>query len=336
MIEKEAMTSFLRRYGVSVAVVIASILLAALLPTRSQSSSLFIILSAILFSAWYGGVGPGLLASLVAGLGIAYYLMEPQGSVAIASPDEVLRLNLFVVTAIAGVFFASRRRATQSRLARANEDLTRLTTRMHEVREEERARLSRELHDQLGGLLTLVKLDVASVKGKIMDDNTIKEKTNAILKQLDEAMVLVQRIAMELRPSLLDLDGLPAAIDAYLDANHSRVEFDCQKDIDPEVQVEPACGIALYRILQEAFTNVVRHATATKIRVRLKQDDSETTMVISDNGIGMKQGLILPASALGLIGMRERIRPFGGTVTFAGSPGQGTTVTVVVPRSGLS
>jgi signal transduction histidine kinase len=334
MTEKEEVTSFLRRYGVSVGVVIASILLAAVLPTHTQSSSLFIILSAILFGAWYGGKGAGLAATFVAAFGIAGHLMEPRGSIAISSPDEVLRLNLFVVTAIVGVYFASSRQVAQTRLAQANKELTRLAERMNVVREEERARLAREIHDQLGGMLVLLKIDVASVKRKITDDKTIEEKTNSILKQLDEALVIVQRIAMELRPSLLDHDGLPAAIEAYLADHCPRAALDCQSDIDSEVQVEPACGIALFRILQEAFTNILRHAKANQMFVCLKQVGSETTLVICDDGIGMSQGRILPVSALGLIGMRERIRPFGGTVTFAGSPGQGTTVTVVVPRNG--
>jgi signal transduction histidine kinase len=336
MTQEEDITSFLRRYGVSVAVVIGSILLSAILPILSHSSTLFIILSAILFSAWYGGVGPGLVATFVAALSVADYLMEPRGSLAISSPDEVLRLNLFVVTALVGVYFASSRQVAQRRLARAHEELTRLTARTNQVREEDRARFAREIRDQLGGSLALLKFDVASLTRKIKDDKTIEDKTNSILKQLDEAMVIVQRIAMELRPSLLDHDGLPAAIEAYLDGLCPRVELDCQKDIDPKVQVGPACGIALFRILQEAFTNIIRHAKATKIIVCLKQDGSETTMVVCDNGIGMNLGRILPASALGLIGMRERIRPFGGTVTFVGYPRQGTTVTVVVPRSGRS
>ena len=335
MTEKEEVTSFLRRYGVSVASVIGSILISSYLSTLSHASGLFVILAAILFSAWYGGLGPGLFSTFVATLGIAY-LMEPRGSIAIDSPDEVLRLILFVITSLAGVFFASRRQAAQRRLVRAHEELTRLTGRMNTVREEEQDRLARELHDQLGGMLTLLKLDVASVQRRIKDDKSMEDKTNAILKQLEESIAMVQRIAMDLRPSLLDHVGLPAAIEAYLDAQCRRGELDCQKDIDSGVQVEPACGIALFRILQEAFTNIIRHAKATRIIVRLKQDGSHTTLAVCDDGIGLEQEQILQPSALGLIGMRERIRPFGGTVTFAGSPGQGTTVTVIVPRSGLS
>jgi signal transduction histidine kinase len=336
MSQKKSMLSVLRRYGVSVAAVIGSILISSYLPTHSPTSSLFVILSAILFSAWYGGSGPGIFTTLVGALGIAYYLMEPRGSIAIDSADEVLRLILFVVTSLAVVFFTVSRRVVQGRLAQANEELTRLTARMNIVREEEQARLARELHDQLGGLLALIKIYVSSARRKIKDDNTIEDKTNDILKQLDESVVMIQRITMELRPSLLDHAGLPAAIDAYLDANCPRVELDCKKDLDPEVQLESACGTALFRIFQEAFTNIIRHANAKNIIVRLKQDGSHMTLVVSDDGIGIEQGQILKPSALGLMGMRERIRPFGGTVTFAGAPGQGTTVTVVVPRSGLS
>lgn len=333
MNHKEKVLSLLHRYGVSVAVVIVSILITGLLPTLSSASSLFLILSAIMFSAWYGGLGPGVFVTFLGTLGIAYYFMEPRDSIRVDSADEVLRLCLFVATSLAVVFFVSSRHVAQSRLAQANEGLIGLTARMNLVREEERASLAREIHDQLGGLLALLKIDVASVKRKIKDDATIEEKTSAILKSLDEAIVIVQRIAMELRPPLLDHDGLPAAIEAYLDANCPRVELECQKDIDPEMQVESACGIALFRILQEAFTNIVRHAKAKKMIVRLTQDGTDTTLVVCDNGIGIEQGQMLQPSALGLIGMRERIRPFGGTVTFAGCPGQGTTVTVVVPRS---
>jgi two-component system sensor histidine kinase UhpB len=102
------------------------------------------------------------------------------------------------------------------------------------------------------------------------------------------------------------------------------------------VQLESDCGVALFRIFQAAFTNIIRHAHAKGIMVCLKQDGADTTLVVCDNGIGLEQWQILQPSALGLIGMRERIRPFGGTVTFAGSPGQGTTVTVVIPRSSRS
>jgi signal transduction histidine kinase len=326
----------LGRYGVSLAVVIGSILINPYLTTRFEASGLFIILAAILFSAWYGGLGPGLFTTSVGALGIAYHLMEPRGSIGINSADDVLRLLLFVLISLAVVFFTWSREIALSRLAEANKGLTRLTERLNIVREEEQARLARDLHDQLGGLLVLLKIYIVSVKRIVNNDNIIEDKTNAILNQLDEAIEMVQQTAMELRPSILDHAGLPAAIDAYLDAHCQRAELNCKKDIYPQVQLESACATALFRIFQAAFTNIIRHAKAKEVIVRLKQDGSNTTLSVCDNGIGLERGQILQPTGLGLIGMRERIRPFGGTVTFTGSPGQGTTVTVVVPGSGHS
>jgi two-component system sensor histidine kinase UhpB len=138
---------------------------------------------------------------------------------------------------------------------------------------------------------------------------------------------------MELRPSLLDQVGLAAAIESYLDTNCRRAELDCEKDIDPKVDVQGACATAMFRVFQEAFTNIIRHAKATKITVYLKQDKTGMTLVVSDNGGGIEQGQMLQPDALGLIGMRERMRPFRGTVTLVGQPGEGTTVTTVVSIS---
>ena len=328
--------SLLRRYGVSVAVVIVSILFGAYLPALSPASFLFILLPAIFFSTWYGGLGPGVFATFVGTSCVSYYLMAPQHSFVIDAPEEVLRLSLFVAISLVMVFLLSRYQVAQRRVVRVHEDLIRLTTRMNMVREEEQAKLARELHDQLGGLLALLKIDVSIVKRDIKEGKSIEARTGGILTGLDDAIATIQRIAMELRPSLLDDHGLPAAMETYLDANCLRVELECKKEIDHDVQIEPACRIVLFRILQEAFTNIVRHAKANQIIVRLRQDGSNTTLDVCDNGIGIEHAQILRPSSLGIMGMRERIRPFRGTVTFAGSPRQGTTVTVVVPRRGHS
>jgi signal transduction histidine kinase len=207
---------------------------------------------------------------------------------------------------------------------------------MEPVREEERARLAREIHDQVGGSLSILKLDVASLHNRIKHDKTLQDKTNDILKEIDGAILTVQQIAMELRPSLLDHHGLAATIEWFLDTNCRRTELDCEKDIDPNIEIKGDHAVALFRILQAAFTNIIRHAKATKITVHLKQDETGIRLVVTDNGVGLEQGQILKPDALGLIGMRERIRPFGGTVTLAGRPGEGTTVTTVIPISSAS
>jgi signal transduction histidine kinase len=333
MHEKEEPLSLLRRYGVSSAMVVLSIIITAHLPALSQASHLFAILAAIMFAALYGGWGPGLFTILISTIGIPFHLMDPRESLLMASKDDLLRFFLFVAVSLAVVFFVSNRQVVQARLARSNEELRRLTSRMETVREEERIRLAREIHDELGGTLSCLKLDVASVHKRIKDDKTIHDKTNDILKEIDGAILTVQRIATELRPSLLDQVGLGGAIEAYLDTHCRQAELGCEKDIDPQMNVETACATAMFRVFQEAFTNVIRHAKATKMTVQLKQDETGIRLVVADNGVGIDRGQVINPDALGLIGMRERMRSFGGTVTLIGRPGEGTTVTTVVPKA---
>jgi len=321
----------LRRYGVSLVVVILSIIISMHLPPVSQSSSLFTILAGILFSAWYGGFGPGLFTTLVATISILYYLMDLRHSLDKSSNPDLMPLVLFVMISVGVVLFVSARQIAQTRLARAHEELGRLTARMETVREEERTRLAREIHDQVGGSLSILKLDVASLLKQIQFDQTVKAKANDILKEIDGAFLTVQQIAMELRPSLLDHHGLAAAIESHLDTHCRKVDLDCEKEFDPLMNVEGPCATAIFRVFQEAFTNIIRHAQATKIVVSLRQDETGIRLVVTDNGVGLEQEQLLKPNALGLIGMRERIRPFGGTVTLVSRPGDGTTVTTLVP-----
>jgi len=321
----------LRRYGVSLAVVILSIIISMNLPPVSQSSSLFTILAGILFSAWYGGFGPGLFTTLIATISILYYLVDLRHSLDKSPNPDLLPLVLFVMISVGVVLFVSARQVAQTRLARAHEELGRLTAHMETVREEERTRLAREIHDQVGGSLSILKLDVASLHKQIQFDQTLKAKANDILKEIDGAFLTVQQIAMELRPSLLDHHGLAAAIESHLDTHCRKVDLDCEKEFDPLMNVEGPCATAIFRVFQEAFTNIIRHAQATKIVVRLRQDETGIRLVVTDNGVGLEQEQLLKPNALGLIGMRERIRPFGGTVTLVSRPGDGTTVTTLVP-----
>lgn len=245
----------------------------------------------------------------------------------------MLRLILFVVISLTGVFFASGRQAVQARLARSNQELRRLTAHLEMVRENERTRLARDIHDELGGTLSVLRLGVASIRKHVKDDKTIHNKTNDLLKEIDGAILTVQRIATELRPSLLDQIGLAAAIESHLDTHCPQADLACHKDIEPTINITIACATAIFRVFQEAFTNVIRHVKATKITVGLKQDETGMTLVVADNGVGIEQGQMMKAEALGLIGMRERMRPFRGTVTVIGRPGEGTTVTAVVPNA---
>jgi two-component system sensor histidine kinase UhpB len=221
-------------------------------------------------------------------------------------------------------------------LVQREADLARLTERIENIREEERAQVAREIHDELGAVLSLLKIQVASVQKRTRHDPEVLEKTQSILDQLDHAIRTIQRIAKDLRPSLLDHFGLGAAMEEYVDTNCHRDVYVCEKDIDMDVVIDSLRATALFRVFQEAITNIIRHAKAKNILVRLKQDGTRITLVVNDNGVGIERGQLLRRDSLGLIGMRERIRPFGGIVTIVGRPSQGTTVTVAVPNTGGS
>jgi signal transduction histidine kinase len=192
--------------------------------------------------------------------------------------------------------------------------------------------LAREIHDELGAELSLLKIDVTSVQRRTEGNKQVQDKTKSILKQLDDAILTIQQIATDLRPPLLDTFGLGAAIDWYMDTNCERAGFDCEKDIDMELDVDAPRATAIFRVFQEAFTNIIRHARATKIMVQLKQDQATFTLVIKDDGVGIREGQTLTPNGLGFVCMRERLRPFEGTLTLVGRPQQGTTVTVMVPK----
>ena len=221
-------------------------------------------------------------------------------------------------------------------LAQREADLARLTARIENIREEERAQVAREIHDELGAVLSLLKIKVASIQKRTKHDTEVLDKTQNILDQLDHAIRTIQRIAKDLRPSLLDHFGLGAAIEEYVDTNCHRDTYVCEKDIDMNVVIDSLRATAIFRVFQEAITNILRHAKASKILVCLKQDGTHITLIVDDNGIGIERGQVLRRDALGLIGMRERVRPFWGTVSIVGRPSQGTRVTVLVPNSGRS
>ena len=310
------------------------IIITVYLPALSQASSLFIILGGIVFCAWYGGLGAGLLSVFLATIAADYYLIAPQFSLGIGSSEAILRLSLFTVMSVAIVLFVSCHQRTEAHLARSNDELKVLAARMEAVREEERIRLAHEIHDQLGGSLAVLKLDVASLYKHARQNAKLEAKAKDILKELDAAILTVQQVAMELRPPLLE-HGLTEALHSYLDVNCRRAGLECEKDLDVSVQVQGDLAIALFRLFQEAFTNVVRHAKATKITTFLKQNSRTIMLAIADNGVGLEKGQMDSPHALGLLGMRERMRPFNGIVTISGDCGRGTTVTVMVPQGSL-
>jgi PAS domain S-box-containing protein len=230
------------------------------------------------------------------------------------------------------------RKRTEQRLQDSLDQLRTLSQRLNVVREEERTKIARELHDELGVRLTCLKLDLVRMRS-LMEDPTchceyIDEKIHSMLTEVDVTISSVQRLVTELRPGVLDDLGLVAAIEWQCQDFERRSGIRCSCEArEGDIQLNGPLATAAFRICQEALVNVARHAKATSIRVLVEQVNGELLLEIQDNGLGIPVEKLTDSSSLGLLGMRERAVGLGGTVTIAGSPWKGTTVTVRVPCS---
>jgi two-component system, NarL family, sensor histidine kinase UhpB len=217
-------------------------------------------------------------------------------------------------------------------LRASHEQLRLLARRLDEVRDEELIRLSREIHDELGHALTALRLDLGWLLPRLRRNREpVPRKAAEMLALLDDTIDSVRRIAGQLRPPVLEDLGLGPALESLLERflRKSGLEVDLQAET---AEVPPAARRALYRIVQEALTNVVRHAGARKVRVRLESSPEQVVMEIADDGRGIPPGMIHDPHSLGLVGMRERAAALGADFEVVAGPTGGTTVRVAVPR----
>jgi signal transduction histidine kinase len=228
---------------------------------------------------------------------------------------------------------AEHRRAAEQ-LRESHERLRALSFYLQKVREEERTRIAREVHDELGQALTSCKLDLALISSKLKGQKQLLEKTRALSAHIDSTIQMVRRISTELRPGVLDHLGLVAALEWQANDFQNRTGIKCEVNSEVSEPIEDAnLNTTFFRIFQETLTNVIRHAGATNVRVDLKEEDHGIIMEVSDNGRGIAKADIAKSGSLGLLGMRERAALLGGTFKIGrvlGGPG--TRVTVTIPR----
>ncbi|HVS01269.1 MAG TPA: PAS domain S-box protein [Thermoanaerobaculia bacterium] len=233
---------------------------------------------------------------------------------------------------------ATRRVGMEKQLRRSREELRQLATRLQSVREEEQARIAREIHDELGQMLTALKLDVSWLRRRMAEigcekwEGPIEARVTEMGGLLDQTLDSVRRLALELRPVVLDDLGLEAAVEWQVEefARRTGVPADCDCDLAgarPEAQQ----ATALYRILQEALTNVARHAAARRVRVTLTPVDGNLRLEVADDGGGLPVAGVEEAPSLGLLSMRERARASGGSLVIDSAPGGGTRVIAEIP-----
>jgi PAS domain S-box-containing protein len=246
--------------------------------------------------------------------------------IAIASlPDHGRTVVQMVITDIT-------ERARESReLERSRRNLRRLSASMVQAREDERRRIARELHDELGQRLTALKMELSSLDGQAAGAARSR-RIDAMLEMVDDTVATVRRIATELRPLMLDDLGLNAAIEWLAEGWARRMGVKMSLKLgaaDPAI--DDAASIALYRMVQEALTNIARHARATEVGIEVQESSGELLMTVQDNGVGFDATSMFREGSHGLLGIRERALMLGGELEIGNAPGGGGRVTVRLP-----
>jgi PAS domain S-box-containing protein len=218
-------------------------------------------------------------------------------------------------------------------LEASNRTLRQLTSHLQNVREEERKHMAREIHDELGQQLTVIKMDVSWIKKKSDPANgELLEKIDELLSLLDDTVKTVRELSSRLRPSLLDDLGLVAAIDWHLNDFRQRTGLAITAELpEGELDLQESVTTALFRILQESLTNVARHSGAKNVFVKLEEENDNVVLSIQDDGKGYTESIDSGKRTLGILGMKERALMIGGAYTIQGFPGKGTLVSVSVP-----
>jgi PAS domain S-box-containing protein len=218
-------------------------------------------------------------------------------------------------------------------IRRSEEHLRNLAAYIQKVTEIERTNIAREIHDELGQALTVLKIDLSWMKKRLgQDQASVIEKVDAMSKIIDRTIMTVKKVSTALRPGLLDDLGLSAAIEWQAEEFEKKTGIRCSITIDPkDITFDKDRNTALFRIFQETLTNIARHAEATEVTINLCFRDDEIHLTVEDNGRGIRDEEIESPESFGLMGMRERAIMFGGSAAIQGVPGRGTTLTVRIP-----
>lgn len=346
-------------YGLAILSTVAAILARKTLdPIFGEQYPFITFMFAIILTAWYGGVGPAMVALVLGFMSAAYFFLNPRGSVEVYGVEPQIGMVLYVAVGISSIFFSESMHAANRRVRQSAADLLNkqkeleheiderrqaqaahvdLLRRMVRVQEEERRRISRELHDQCGQEVTAMRLSLKSLEESVVTHAASDQHFDNLRKLLDQLARDMHHIAIELRPPVLDDLGLQIAMESYVSSWSQRTGiaagFACQglsrKKIPEEVET------ALYRVLQEALTNVARHASAKRVSVILEGTEQGIVEIIEDEGQGFDTSTLSSAAELkqhlGVLGMRERIEAFGGSLEIESTIGTGTSVFARIP-----
>jgi two-component system sensor histidine kinase UhpB len=226
----------------------------------------------------------------------------------------------------------------EAELRGSRQQLAELSSHLEAAKEEERERISRDIHDELGSILVFLKIEAAQLAAKLpADAGKLRDKAHSIENLLNQAMSTASRVARELRPGILKEFGLPAAIECQAEDFTQRFAIPCRVQCDEDgIEPEPDTSLALFRIAQEALTNVAKHAHASLVVMRLSRESGNILLEIRDNGRGISQLDMQKPRSFGLRGIRERVSSLGGEFTIGAAEHGGTHLMLRVPESRAS
>jgi signal transduction histidine kinase len=215
---------------------------------------------------------------------------------------------------------------------RAREELAAFAAESSGVREQEKSRIARELHDELAQSLTALKMDTTWLRNQTGSaDAKVQEKIAQMLGLLDSTVAAMRRIASDLRPLVLDDLGLVPAIEWLAQSFTQRTGVPCEMQIDETLELPEPFATGVFRIVQESLSNVAKHARASKVTLELQAQGDYLLLRVQDDGIGFRPAAPRPPQSLGLVGLRERAHLLRGQVNVDSSPGAGTRVEALIP-----
>lgn len=224
------------------------------------------------------------------------------------------------------------RKLAEEALKQSESQLRLLSRRILEIQEEERSRIARDLHDQLGQEIVYLKMKAIMLAEQLGGASVMYDQARELVDIAEQLQISSHRIAANIRPGMLDNLGLAKAVQWYAEEFERRTGISCIVDNSAaQMDVPPSIATAAYRILQEALTNVWKHANASQMEVEVITEAETIVLSVSDDGIGFDHHSVLKEGALGLLGMRERAQLAGGKITVSSSPGKGTKITAILP-----
>lgn len=221
---------------------------------------------------------------------------------------------------------------SETELLSAKEQLEQVNEHLISAIEEERTSISYKVHDELGQSITALKMDLKWVKNNLHEQNLLAEKLESMIDITNEVISKVQHIAAEMHPGILDDLGLVVAIEWYCKDFEERTGIPCLLYLEEVTPLKSAINLAIFRVLQEALTNIIRHAQASKVEIQLTKNEHDIILNIIDNGIGLPAGKLSSPDSFGIMSMRQRIQQCKGFINFVNSVGCGLTIEIKIPQ----